>query len=121
MTDSNLVGTSFAGTNTKDLKLQLYIESDDGTKIEGIGGENTKVKEIHLPVYKASEKQAEYEDGYVYVNSGNVYDFTLNELQNYESYLKQVQVTRERLPCMRKFHASTFTTARKKKRNPLHR
>ena len=57
-------------------------------KIEGIGGENTKVKEIHLPVYKASEKQAEYEDGYVYVNSGNVYDFTLNELQNYESYLK---------------------------------
>lgn len=56
MTDSNLVGTSFAGTNTKDLKLQLYIESDDGTKIEGIGGENTKVKEIHLPVYKASEK-----------------------------------------------------------------
>ena len=64
MTDSNLVGTSFAGTNTKDLKLQLYIESDDGTKIEGIGGENTKVKEIHLPVYKASEKQAEYEDGY---------------------------------------------------------
>ena len=31
---------------------------------------------------------AEYEDGYVYVNSGNVYDFTLNELQNYESYLK---------------------------------
>ena len=88
MTDSNLVGTSFAGTNTKDLKLQLYIESDDGTKIEGIGGENTKVKEIHLPVYKASEKQAEYEDGYVYVNSGNVYDFTLNELQNYESYLK---------------------------------
>ena len=84
MTDSNLVGTSFAGTNTKDLKLQLYIESDDGTKIE----ENTKVKEIHLPVYKASEKQAEYEDGYVYVNSGNVYDFTLNELQNYESYLK---------------------------------
>ena len=88
MTDSNLVGTSFAGTNTKDLKLQLYIESDDGTKIEGIGGENTKVKEIHLPGYKASEKQAEYEDGYVYVNSGNVYDFTLNELQNYESYLK---------------------------------
>ena len=66
----------------------MYIESDDGTKIEGIGGENTKVKEIHLPVYKASEKQAEYEDGYVYVNSGNVYDFTLNELQNYESYLK---------------------------------
>ena len=88
MTDSNLVGTSFAGTNTKDLELQLYIESDDGKKVEGIGGENTKVKEIHLPVYKASEKQAEYEDGYVYVNSGNVYDFTLNELQNYESYLK---------------------------------
>ena len=29
-----------------------------------------------------------HEDGYVYVNSGNVYDFTLNELQNYESYLK---------------------------------
>lgn len=27
MTDSNLVGTSFAGTNTKDLELQLYIES----------------------------------------------------------------------------------------------
>lgn len=88
VTDSNLVGTSFAGTNTKDLKLQLYIESDDGKKVEGIGGENTKVKEIHLPVYKAGEKQAEYEDGYVYVNSGNVYDFTLNELQNYESYLK---------------------------------
>ena len=88
VTDSNLVGTSFAGTNTKDLKLQLYIESDDGTKIEGIGGENTKVKEIHLPVYKAGERQAEYEDGYVYVNSGNVYDFTLNELQNYENYLK---------------------------------
>ena len=121
MTDSNLVGTSFAGTNTKDLKLQLYIESDDGTKIEGIGGENTKVKEIHLPVYKASEKQAEYEDGYVYVNSGNVYDFTLNELQNYESYLKTSAGYKERLPCMRKFHASTFTTARKKKRNPLHR
>ena len=88
VTDSNLVGTSFAGTNTKDLKLQLYIESDDGKKVEGIGGENTKVTEIHLPVYKAGERQAEYEDGYVYVNSGNVYDFTLNELQNYESYLK---------------------------------
>ena len=88
VTDSNLVGTSFAGTNTKDLKLQLYIESDDGTKIEGIGGENTNVREIHLPVYKAGERQTEYEDGYVYVNSGNVYDFTLNELQNYESYLK---------------------------------
>ena len=38
-----------------------------------------------------------------------------------KSHSKQVQVTRERLPCMRKFHASTFTTARKKKRNPLHR
>lgn len=88
VTDSNLVGTSFAGTNTKDLKLQLYIESDDGTKVKGIGGENTNVREIHLPVYKAGERQAEYEDGYVYVNSGNVYDFTLNELQNYESYLK---------------------------------
>ncbi len=88
VTDSNLVGTSFAGTNTKDLKLQLYIESDDGTEVDGIGGENTKVKEIHLPVYKAGERQTEYEDGYVYVNSGNVYDFTLNELQNYESYLK---------------------------------
>ena len=36
MTDSNLVGTSFAGTNTKDLELQLYIESDDGKKVEGI-------------------------------------------------------------------------------------
>lgn len=88
VTDSNLVGTSFAGTNTKDLKFQLYIESDDGKKVKGIGGENTKVKEIHLPVYKAGERQAEHEDGYVYVNSGNVYDFTLNELQNYESYLK---------------------------------
>ena len=88
VTDSNLVGTSFAGTNTKDLKLQLYIESDDGTKVKGIGGENTNVREIHLPVYKAGERQTEYEDGYVYVNSGNVYDFTLNELQNYESYLK---------------------------------
>lgn len=88
VTDSNLVGTSFAGTNTKDLKLQLYIESDDGTKIEGIGGENTKVKEIHLPVYKVGTEQNKHEDGYIYVNSGNVYDFTLNELQNYESYLK---------------------------------
>ena len=88
VTDSNLVGTSFAGTNTKDLKLQLYIESDNGTKVKGIGGENTNVREIHLPVYKAGERQTEYEDGYVYVNSGNVYDFTLNELQNYESYLK---------------------------------
>ena len=46
MTDSNLVGTSFAGTNTKDLKLQLYIESDDGTKIEGIGGENFHLREL---------------------------------------------------------------------------
>ena len=44
MTDSNLVGTSFAGTNTKDLKLQLYLESADGKKVEGIGGENTKEK-----------------------------------------------------------------------------
>ena len=29
VTDSNLVGTSFSGTNTKDLKLELFIESDD--------------------------------------------------------------------------------------------
>ena len=28
---------------------------------------------------------------------------------------------RQRLPCMLKFHASTFTTAQKKKHNPLHR
>lgn len=73
MTDSNLVGTSFAGTNTKDLKLQLYIESDDGTKIEGIGGENTKVKEIHLPVYKASEKNKNRR--YLFWTSVNVSNF----------------------------------------------
>jgi hypothetical protein len=85
VTDSNLVGTSFAGTNTKDLKLQLYIESDDGTKVEGIGG---KVQEIHLPVYKAGTEQNKHEDGYIYVNSGNVYDFTLNDLPKYENYLK---------------------------------
>ena len=88
VTDSNLVGTSFAGTNTKDLKLQLYIESDDGTEVEGIGGENTKVQEIHLPVYKAGTEQNKHEDGYIYVNSGNVYDFTLNDLPEYENYLK---------------------------------
>ena len=53
MTDSNLVGTSFAGTNTKDLKLQLYIESDDGTKIEGIGGENTNILMAIISAFKS--------------------------------------------------------------------
>ena len=90
VTDSNLVGTSFAGTNTKDLKLQLYIEYDDGTKVEGIGGENTKVVPIDVPVYEAGNKDSlkKDSDGCIYVNSGKVYNFTLNDLPDYENYLK---------------------------------
>ena len=90
VTDSNLVGTSFAGTNTKDLKLQLYIESDNGTKLEGIGGENTKVVPIDVPVYEAGNKDSLTTDsnGCIYVNSGKVYNFTLNDLPDYEKYLK---------------------------------
>ena len=88
MTDSNLVGTSFAGTNTKDLELQLYIESDDGKKVEGIGGENTKVVPIDVPVYEAGNKDPLTKDsnGCIYVNSGKVYNFTLNDLPDYENY-----------------------------------
>lgn len=90
VTDSNLVGTSFAGTNTKDLKLQLYIESDNGTKFEGIGGENTNVVPIDVPVYEAGNKDSLTKDsnGCIYVNSGKVYNFTLNDLPDYENYLK---------------------------------
>ena len=90
VTDSNLVGTSFAGTNTKDLKLQLYIESDNGTKFEGIGGENTNVVPIDVPVYEAGNKDSLTTDsnGCIYVNSGKVYNFTLNDLPDYENYLK---------------------------------
>lgn len=90
VTDSNLVGTSFAGTNTKDLKLQLYIESDNGTKFEGIGGENTNVVPIDVPVYEAGNKDSLTKDsnGCIYVNSGKVYNFTLNDLPDYEKYLK---------------------------------
>ena len=90
VTDSNLVGTSFAGTNTKDLKLQLYIESDNGTEVEGIGGKNTKVVPIDVPVYEAGNKGPLTKDsnGYIYVNSGKVYNFTLNDLPDYENYLK---------------------------------
>lgn len=88
VTDSNLVGTSFAGTNTKDLKLQLYIESDNGTEVEGIGGENTKVVPIDVPVYEAGNKEPLTKDsnGCIYVNSGKVYNFTLNDLPDYENY-----------------------------------
>lgn len=90
VTDSNLVGTSFAGTNTKDLKLQLYIESDGGRKVEGIGGENTNVVPIDVPVYEAGNKDSLEKDsnGCIYVNSGKVYNFTLNDLPDYENYLK---------------------------------
>ena len=90
MTDSNLVGTSLAGTNTKDLKLQLYIESDGGKKVEGIGGENTNVVPIDVPVYEAGNKDSLTKDsnGCIYVNSGKVYNFTLNDLPDYENYLK---------------------------------
>ena len=90
VTDSNLVGTSFAGTNTKDLKLQLYIESGNGTKFEGIGGENTNVVPIDVPVYEAGNKDSLTKDsnGCIYVNSGKVYNFTLNDLPDYEKYLK---------------------------------
>ena len=90
VTDSNLVGTSLAGTNTKDLKLQLYIESDGGKKVEGIGGENTNVVPIDVPVYEAGNKDSLTTDsnGYIYVNSGKVYNFTLNDLPDYENYLK---------------------------------
>ena len=90
VTDSNLVGTSFAGTNTKDLKLQLYIESDNGTKFEGIGGENTNVVPIDVPVYEAGNKDSLTKDsnGCIYVNSGKVYNFTLNDLPDHEKYLK---------------------------------
>ncbi len=90
VTDSNLVGTSFAGTNTKDLELQLYIESDGGKEVEGIGGENTKVVPIDVPVYEAGNKDSLEKDsnGCIYVNSGKVYNFTLNDLPDYENYLK---------------------------------
>lgn len=90
VTDSNLVGTSLAGTNTKDLRLQLYIESDNGTKFEGIGGENTNVVPIDVPVYEAGNKDSLTKDsnGCIYVNSGKVYNFTLNDLPDYEKYLK---------------------------------
>lgn len=90
VTDSNLVGTSFAGTNTKDLELQLYIESDGGKEVEGIGGANTKVVPIDVPVYEAGNKDSLEKDsnGCIYVNSGKVYNFTLNDLPDYENYLK---------------------------------
>lgn len=90
VTDSNLVGTSFAGTNTKDLELQLYIESDGGKEVEGIGGENTNVVPIDVPVYEAGNKDSLEKDsnGCIYVNSGKVYNFTLNDLPDYENYLK---------------------------------
>ena len=90
VTDSNLVGTSFTGTNTKDLKLQLYIEADDGQKVAGIGGDATRVKEIDIPVYATGKNEPEqkHDDGFIYVNSGMVYNFTLNDLRDYENYLK---------------------------------
>ena len=90
VTDSNLVGTSFTGTNTKDLKLQLYIEADDGQKVAGIGGDATRVKEIDIPVYATGKNEPEqkHDDGFIYVNSGMVYNFALNDLEDYEKYLK---------------------------------
>lgn len=84
VTDSNLVGTSFSGTNTKDLKLELFIESDDedAQNIEGI---DKKVKEVKLPIYTSGTNSQVPADtnGDIYVYSGNVYDFALGDLQKY--------------------------------------
>jgi hypothetical protein len=59
-------------------------------KVEGIGGENTNVVPIDVPVYEAGNKDSLEKDsnGCIYVNSGKVYNFTLNDLPDYENYLK---------------------------------
>lgn len=84
VTDSNLVGTSFSGTNTKDLKLELFIESDD-EDTQNIEGIDKKVKEVKLPIYTSGTNSQVPADtnGDIYVHSGKVYDFTLGDLQKY--------------------------------------
>ena len=91
VTDNNLVGTSFGGSTMKDLKLELFIESDRGTHEEGIGDTNTKTEKLPLGIDKniiqilnsAGIPVAPDTQGNIYVKSGNVYKFTLHNLQKY--------------------------------------
>ena len=82
VTDSNLVGTSINGDATKDLKLELFIESDsvNAKTIDGIGT-NTRVEKIEVPI--SGGQLSTDANGNTYVYSGNVYDFTLGNLQKY--------------------------------------
>lgn len=84
VTDNNLVGTSFEGNNVRDMKLELFVESESGEPVDGVG-QGAKLRKLNLteiPVYH-NGKPIAMKDGEIYVNSGNVYDFTLSELEQY--------------------------------------
>lgn len=84
VTDNNLVGTSFEGNNVRDMKLELFVESESGEPVDGVG-QGAKLEKLDLteiPVYH-NGKPIAMKDGKIYVNSGNVYDFTLSELEKY--------------------------------------
>ena len=57
--------------------MHKYLDNEEATK-----------EVVYDGWFNSGDIGYQDKDGYVYVNSGNVYDFTLNELQNYESYLK---------------------------------
>ena len=59
-------------------------ESESGEPVDGVG-QGAKLSKLDLtgiPVYH-NGKPIAMKDGEIYVNSGNVYDFTLSELEKY--------------------------------------
>jgi hypothetical protein len=81
--DSNLVGSSENADNIRNLRLELFLESEEGESDTGIGDPGKKYLNItdSVEVYLAgSESPLQMVDGKIYVNSGNVYSFQLDRL-----------------------------------------
>lgn len=81
VSDSNLVGTSIEGTNTKDLKLEFFIESEKGNEMEEFDG--MKLEKISLSVFLNETPLYNNNEGNIYVHSGNVYDIILSDLEKW--------------------------------------
>lgn len=88
--DTNLAGDMVNAENIRKLKLELYVEDPDGNTVEGVGGTDVTVRKLQVPVFLAGSNSpvAADEKGDIYVNSGNLYSFAM---ENAVEFLKDKQ------------------------------
>ena len=79
--DYNLVASNSFTNNARSMELELFIDDPNGT----VDFEGHKVSPLNIPlrVKKEQEENVAVVNGKYQVSSGNVYSFTLNDIEKY--------------------------------------